>query len=675
MIRPHLRALIFVALFALLVGGGSALAQGPTGRWTLVGEDTAGDWLVYATGDHISAIAPDGDRIWAASTGGLLSWDRRSGDLAQYLAPQVPLPGNNLDQLLLHDGKLYISGRGGVTVFDRRSHWQTYRRDAIGLDADDYGPLAMVGDVLWVGSSAGLARLHPDGHWEALSGGPGSFPLTQVRRIVPRDDGVYLEAGDPHAGERSTVVVRYADDRWERLETPLPAHLVAPDGTLWKGEGDTLVRSCDGGASWQVVYEGRFVEARAVDGAGRVYASDDRAGVLVVEGDRVVERYRFTDLGPELSFINVMRRDEAGRMWIGTDGRGLTMYDGARWHNWQPETSGLREDAIRGLAVAGDRVYCGVFSGAAAGGVSIYDAAQDEWTNLWPEASPLSGGGVGGIAIDRRGRAYLPTSAGMLDIYDQGRWRHVRMTPWPQREIVTTEAGLFDAGGHYWLATGGRGIWRYDGSRWMAYNTSTASLPCDAVNALAVDPKGRLWAATVCGLAVREAHGTWWAYTPERFPVLGSGWLDDVAIDGEGRVWTVHRDGLVVFNGREWRSFAPQVAGASMWSDAIAFDGRGRAWVAAGSFGGVAIFQGQLDMEPFRELALRGEVPMSPAASWAMMGRGAVACCLCLLIALFYAVVVALAFRRRPAADERAAPAAGAGGPHTPRGLRPSVDG
>jgi hypothetical protein len=68
----------------------------PGARWTRVGEALAGDWLVFATGGDISAIVPDGNVISAASDGGLLRWDRETNDLAQYTAPYIPLPNNNV---------------------------------------------------------------------------------------------------------------------------------------------------------------------------------------------------------------------------------------------------------------------------------------------------------------------------------------------------------------------------------------------------------------------------------------------------------------------------------------------------------------------------------------------------------------------------------------------------
>lgn len=152
----------------------------PEARWTLVGEETAGDWLVYEEGDSISDVLSDGDTIWAASLGGLLRWDRRSGDVRQYISAYTPLPSDDVRDLLSYQGKLYATTAEGVAVLDEQEHWTVYSSDAISPGLE-FNSAVMVGDVLWVGTTEGIAQLFPDGHWERIYAGVDTFPSTDVR--------------------------------------------------------------------------------------------------------------------------------------------------------------------------------------------------------------------------------------------------------------------------------------------------------------------------------------------------------------------------------------------------------------------------------------------------------------------------------------------------------------
>lgn len=296
----------------------------------------------------------------------------------------------------------------------------------------------------------------------------------------------------------------------------------------------------------------------------------------------------------ELRYINILEWDNDGRLWVATDGVGLSMFDGEQWYNWQPETSDIREDAIRGMAVANGKVYAGTFGSAASGGVNILDIETGRWTNFWPEESPLSGGGVGGIAVDSFGRVYFPTAVGILDVYDGENWEHIPM-PLPDGYLLWTTEGLIDDDGNYWLATGGFGLWKYDGTDWVVYG-----IPGN-LEALAVDQAGRLWVGGEIGLVVRDLDETWNLYTSEELPF--ENWIQDIAVDAEGRVWVITFQSLFVFNGQQCQAFSTDVVGTKYWGDALAFDQEGGLWMEAGD--GLAVFRGSPNNGPFVELSLR----------------------------------------------------------------------
>ncbi|MFC1926286.1 hypothetical protein ACFLWV_00870 [Chloroflexota bacterium] len=309
-----------------------------------------------------------------------------------------------------------------------------------------------------------------------------------------------------------------------------------------------------------------------------------------------------------------MECDDLGRVWIATDGNGLTMFDGQEWHNWHGGS------AIRGLAISGNTVYAGACSSACNGGVMIYEVEQDQWINLLPDTSELSSGGVQGIAVDSSGKAYFPTCMGFLDIYDDGNWVHIWTDPLPWWSLLSANDALFDNDGNYWVATNMNGVWKYDGVTWSKYGgvpldemdekfktpdggdilngSRVISFPrndhvADGIpswaRALALDHEGQLWVAGVGGLAVRHLDDTWSAYPSDQFPL--ETWLEDIAVDATGRIWVLSGKLLTVIDGDNWQSFTPDVVGMDFWGDAIAFDKEGRAWIAAQYGRKIAIFK------------------------------------------------------------------------------------
>jgi ligand-binding sensor domain-containing protein len=567
----------------------------------VVGESADDEWIIYQTPTSISGIGQDEGAIWAASRAGLLRWDRTTGELSQYLARHTPLPDNGVGALVSHEGKLYMSTDTAIVIFDGQGEWEIYTYDSIGLEIRYFdAPIAMVDGALWVGGE----------------GTPQTFVYPSVERLVSRDDGVYVEARKVDWFSRESVNVRFSEGTWETIDGPIPTELVGSDGTWWKSEKVAmfeggLLKSTDEGETWQRVLDGDSdIMPRLFDEQGRLYVTEDDA-VLVLDGDQVVEEYRFGDVSPDLCYINLIERDDDGRMWIATDGWGLTMFDGELWHNWQPETTeGMREDAIRSLFIDGDKVYMGAYSSHGDAGVMIYDTDGDEWTSLWPDETELSGE-VGAIAGDDQGRVFIVTEEGMVDIYDDGAWDHIPIEPIPECCILSASDALLDQRGNLWMATtGGFGLWKHDGDAWTRYIPSVDELaylldePAEQVakwfppsestpgsfpahaDALALDQQGQVWVATEDGIAVVRTDGSWEMVFVEGVPA-GDQEFDNLAVDSEGRVWAVNCRALAVFDGSGWTVFPRTSIVDDCLGEGLGFDSQGRVWV--GSTCGLAI--------------------------------------------------------------------------------------
>lgn len=242
-----------------------------------------------------------------------------------------------------------------------------------------------------------------------------------------------------------------------------------------------------------------------------------------------VTRFRAPD-GPTVDDVRAVHRDADGRMWIGTNGGGVSVFDGEDWTHHH-------EDAIGMAGVAA------IFPGAGAdlwfagpGGVSRFDG--ESWEQLEPdreirvafsgfvEASgevwlgtnlgaarfdgeswqwTTSGNGlkhdvVHDVLRDRSGNLWFATRRGGLSrLGRDGDWEHF-LTGANVRKI------LEDDEGHLWFGTGGTGVHRFDGTWIRVYGDETV-LP------LFQDSRGNIWFSRPGRGALRYRNGEWTEHT------------------------------------------------------------------------------------------------------------------------------------------------------------------
>lgn len=302
--------------------------------------------------------------------------------------------------------------------------------------------------------------------------------------------------------------------------------------------------------------------------------SGTRLNCPVMDGVNALTAWAKLDYS-RVHFINIIELDAQGRMWLATDGRGLTMFDGKEWQNWQSETrKDLSYDALRTMAVSDKYVYAGAYGSSEGGNLLIYDIKKDKWRTVEPSPQALSGNVIGGLAISPDGEVFMATE-NSINIYNGASWRYLQL---PDRQgfvMFMVEDALFDHEGNYWLATSQDGVWRYDGKSWATFTAEKGELPANSVTALAMDSKNRIWAATVNGLSVYD--GTWRTFSVDKFPWY-DGWLMDVEVDAQDRVWVVTHEEITVFNGSEIAVFKPDLVSETIWGDTVGFDQYGCMW-------------------------------------------------------------------------------------------------
>jgi len=261
---------------------------------------------------------------------------------------------------------------------------------------------------------------------------------------------------------------------------------VAPDGTVWMGNGNTGVSSFK---------DDKFTNYTQADGLG----ANNGTSVAI---------------------------SDDGTVWAGT-GWGLARLDGSRWTNFTTD-QGLLSNDVKTVAIAPDgSVWAGTSSG-----LSRFDGQN--WQN-YKTPDDVDNKHILDIAFDPAGGLWLASQEGVFSMKD-GTWKLYTEEDGLSYKFVTSTVVTGD--GALWVATSGQGANRFDGESWtifrreegLSYNTH------DIVEAV----DGSLW-FTTDGYGVFRFNGE----TFENWTTadgLPTDWVDVIAAAPDGSVWVGFKD-------------------------------------------------------------------------------------------------------------------------------------
>ena len=250
------------------------------------------------------------------------------------------------------------------------------------------------------------------------------------------------------------------------------------------------------------------------------------SGVARFDGVRFV--VLDTRTAPELKADSfwVLGEDATGRLWIGTEGRGLYSQREGRFTSYLVD-SNLVHRSIRSLSPGREGVWVGTYGD----GLQLYARGRFQ-------LRPLPDGHIRAILVDRGGRLWVGTQRGLVRTASEAQ---AEVTVFGHRDISSDIVTSLceDRSGALWVGTDA-GLSRLAQGKWTSY-TKEKAFAGGAVNALLEDRDGNLWVGTAAGL-YRFQGGRF-----SRF-AKSDGLSDDEVLsiyeDREGSLWVGTREGL-----------------------------------------------------------------------------------------------------------------------------------
>jgi signal transduction histidine kinase/ligand-binding sensor domain-containing protein len=236
-----------------------------------------------------------------------------------------------------------------------------------------------------------------------------------------------------------------------------------------------------------------------------------------------------TKQGLALDAVSTILIDRRGRMWIGTMGGGISIFDGTYFENLQnlvPEApsmnivSSLFEDRQ-------GNIWIGTWQG-------VYRFDGLELKTFFPGEK----GGINpvrGIAETDDGRIFFGTDLGLF-VYDQEQFRKIRLT------ASSEDVGIFrllpNLSGTLWLGTE-EGVYTYDGKEFQQVSISEL-VDHESISSLEQDSSGTLWVGTFGGEIFSRAGESGW----KELTGWTGGQVRCIQTDPKGNIWIGSGKGL-----------------------------------------------------------------------------------------------------------------------------------
>ncbi len=381
-------------------------------------------------------------------------------------------------------GYLWIGTlRGGLDRFDKKTETFThYRHDPFDPKSLSHNHVeAFYEDrsgYMWVGTDGGgLNRLDPEtgecNRYLFNAGDPSSLSNNRIWSMYGGGDGVIWignYAGGINKLGRFNVKFRVFKNEPNEKNSLLGTIVFSiledeETGSLWIGTEDGGVNVID----LQTGTYSHYTKGRA-EGlkSNQVTAFlKDRLGIIwVATSDGLYtweasqKRFRHVATGAtdffskaEGHLVLSMMEDREGRLWFGTDGAGVYIWDRRydRWTNFRAGNTGLRNNVVWSIFQPSDEV---VWIGTE-GGVSILNTTENSFTSYQCDPfdkNSLSNNKVFAFCRDRNGKIWIATSGGLNLVLDTpGRFQ--RFTEADGLANNCVYGILEDRKGRIWMST------------------------------------------------------------------------------------------------------------------------------------------------------------------------------------------------------------------------------
>lgn len=589
-------------------------------------------WLNFTSGNIINDIVDDDSDVWIATEGGLVRISKTTDEQSFYNKANTNLPTNYIKALSIDRNNCLwlIPQSGGLFKYDGEN-WQQINKantrfptnsfNDLAFDSDnnmwlatsDYGIIKFDGvawkifkqslktnhvklievdknDNVWAAlDQSGITKFDGEA-WTSFTTGNSEIPSDIVSSITVdsqnrlwiganalvklEDDNwtIYNPSNSDFRGKVTSIsadqqnniwigtfggmgVYKFDGNNWvnySAFDSPLPGNSISFIYADDNGEIYIVARSTDGknkllkynNISWATVKTSNSamiqndVSSIVIDRKNQKWIGSRG---LIKFSDFTYSFYSPLNRSTEVEdLIHTLKLDSNDNLWIGIWGDGsVVKMENERFFSFKPAPGGgltdIQIDKNDNVWIAyKSRVASGSVYG---GGLAFYDGSN--WSSFTKENSGLSTNNALSIAIDKDQRLWVASGSKGINRYDGLEW-----------DIFYAEENVsyiaIDPTGNKWLVTNDS-IFIYDGFSWNVIVKSGTPLAGHHIRTIAFQNSNITWFGTSLGGALKYNNDNWTVYTSSN-SCLPSNKVSAIAIDTDGNKWFGTDKGLAVFN-------------------------------------------------------------------------------------------------------------------------------
>lgn len=490
------------------------------------------EWMNFANGNYILEITSDADTMWVGTGGGLVKIVTTTGATSFYDKLNSGLSDNCITAITFApDGRKWIGTyEGGLNIWDG-VNWIVYDTSNSPLISNYIVAIDFDSSgVAYVATDWNICKSNYDSIW--------SF------------------------GEISYISCMQIDDQ----------------GKVWVGSRNSL--HCFNGIEWEdiaITSMWDHITSIAIDDQGVKWLST--SGGLYKYNDITVVKY-----GPsQMSMAQSVKIDTEGNKWVGSY-NAVGKFNGTSWEFFYPTQNGFPENHVNAIEIdAQNNKWVGTWRGLA-----MFN--NSPWNLYNTSNSDIPENYIKTIKIDKSGNKWMGSwdNAALIK-FNNNEWSLFN----PDLGTILIDELVIDLDGKKWISDRHNGVFVYDDTTWVSYNTINSGLPDDAVRSLFADKDNNIWIGTLNGgLAKFDQYQSEWTILNTSNNCMESDWVDNIFIDDTGSTWLVaDGNGVVKFNESGCENFNSSNSGIVQgFVEKITSDSNGKMWF--GTQDGISSFDG-----------------------------------------------------------------------------------
>lgn len=492
--------------------------------------------------EDVNNIVPArGDNLWVSTYGiGFSYFDAKKSRFINYRQNTFPQLGDDRVISLSEDsqGLLWVGTQeAGLNVFEQKNG-VIGKRLSLGADA----PLGRINDIfedhfhnVWIATVSGMfyynRSLRKFYHLTSAQAGIRNKRYLSLNEgsdkkllVGLQDGGLYkLDLGtsaDYNVNSFSLEPVT-GEDGFNITQRSIQTLFIDRDKNTWVGtygngiymlgnrtEKFTRVQRKHADAQGESMV--RFY-GMSQDNAGMLWLGTDGDGLLKTSPDgTLIKQYKADGRPGSLTDNAILSgfTDSDNNSWFGTYAKGLFLYNRAtdnftNFAHTPGLTNSLGGNDVRVIFQDSRKQ---LWIGSNGGGLSLYNPKNHTFTNYTPENSAISSNDIRAIAEDTKGNLWIGTFGGGLDYFDVNRNKFVKPLNTVDEKRSLPSAVVFsllqDKQQKLWIGTEGDGLLVYDlRNKTLKVFDESTGLANNTVYAIKEAANGILWLSTNKGLS------------------------------------------------------------------------------------------------------------------------------------------------------------------------------